>query len=83
MTNTVTRDKTEQINQARNLINDISSGLQLVEPLGKAIDALCDFQQSQTSENKEKASAALLSLAEMLTNFSTEVRVARGNILRP
>jgi len=47
------------------------------------ISSLAAYRDNQSEENRKNAATQLLCLAEMLTNMSTEMRVARGILLRP
>jgi hypothetical protein len=82
MTNSV-QDKTDQIQYAIDIVNTVNSNEAIENQAALALRSLRRLLARQTPGSKEDAVASLLSLAEILTNLSTEVRVARGLLLRP
>lgn len=46
------------------------------------ISSLAAYRDEPTPDNKEKAAAQMLALAEMSTSLSTDIRAERGNFIR-
>ncbi len=77
------QNKSQQIERAIVVLKDIGPNAILKERIILALGDLASFADNQTPQNQKTAADSLLSVAEALTNLSTEVRVARGNLLRP